>query len=55
MGIEFKDDAHANSILELVRYATLDNQRALLEGDRRFIAEQPDIVRKIITVTPGSR
>jgi len=49
MGIEFKDDAQANRILELVRYATLHNQKSLLEEELRFIAEHPDIARKIIT------
>ncbi|MCX7927618.1 MAG: homocitrate synthase [Candidatus Omnitrophica bacterium] len=50
--IVFKDDAEATKILELVRYANVHNQKPLVEEELRFIAQYPDIARKIMTMTP---
>lgn len=54
MGIEFGNDSHAGEILDLVRYASLHNQKSLIEVELRFIAEYPDIARQILTVEPIS-
>jgi len=50
LGIQFKDDAEARKILELVQYANLHTQKPLTDDELRFIASYPDIVKKILTV-----
>jgi homocitrate synthase NifV len=50
LGIEFKDDAEARKILEIVQYANLHTQKPLTDDELRFIASYPDIVKKILTV-----
>ncbi|MBI2129834.1 homocitrate synthase [Candidatus Woesearchaeota archaeon] len=50
--ITFKDDAEAANILELARYANVHNQKPLVEEELRFIANHPDIARKIMIVSP---
>jgi len=50
--IQFKDDAEAQKILELVRYANVHNQKPLTDGELRFIASYPEEARLIMTVTP---
>ena len=50
--IEFHDDKEATKILELVRYANVHNQLALVDDELKFIAKYPDIARKIFTMTP---
>jgi len=50
--IEFKDDAEAAKVLELVRYANVHTQKPLTEHELRFVAKYPEIARKIMTVTP---
>jgi len=50
--IEFKDEEEARRILELVRYANVHKQKPLTEDELRFIAQYPEIVRKILTMTP---
>ncbi len=50
--IEFKDDAQATRILELVRYANVHTQKPLTDGELRFIAQYPEQAEKILTVTP---
>ncbi|MBC7189308.1 homocitrate synthase, partial [Candidatus Aerophobetes bacterium] len=52
--IEFHDEKEATKILELVRYANVHNQKPLVEEELRFIAKYPDIVRKILTMSPPS-
>lgn len=49
--IEFKDDAQATEILELVRYANVHNQKPLVDDELKFIASHPKIARKIFTMT----
>lgn len=49
--IEFKDDAQATEILELVRYANVHNQKPLVDDELKFIARHPKISRKIFTMT----
>ncbi|OGX27226.1 MAG: homocitrate synthase [Omnitrophica WOR_2 bacterium RIFCSPHIGHO2_02_FULL_45_21] len=49
--VEFKDDAQATEILELVRYANVHNQKPLVDDELKFIAKHPDIARKIFTMT----
>ncbi len=53
LGIHFHDDREARRILELVQYANLHTQKTLTDDELRFIAENPDIVARILTVTPG--
>ena len=50
--LEFKNDAHAREILELVRYANVHNQLPLVESELRFIYHHPDIAAKVMTITP---
>lgn len=50
--VEFKDDAQATEILELVRYANVHNQKPLVDDELKFIAKYPEIARKIFTMAP---
>ncbi len=52
LGIHFKDDKEARRILELVQYANLHTQKPLTDDELKFVAEHPEIVRKILTLTP---
>lgn len=52
MEVEFKDDAEAEKILELARYANVHTQKPLTRRELMFVAKYPDIARKIMTVTP---
>jgi homocitrate synthase NifV len=50
--LEFRDDAEATKVLELVRYANVHNQKPLVDDELKFIAKYPDIARKIFTMSP---
>jgi len=50
--VVFKDDKEAAKVLELVRYANVHNQRPLVEDELRFVAQHPDIAKKIFTMVP---
>ncbi|MDD5382540.1 MAG: homocitrate synthase, partial [Candidatus Margulisbacteria bacterium] len=50
--VEFKNDAEATRILELVRYANVHTQKPLTREELTFVAKYPDQVKKIMTVTP---
>jgi len=50
--IEFKSDDEARQILELVRYANVHKQRPLVKEEFIFIAEYPEIAKKLLTMTP---
>ncbi len=50
--VAFKDDEEAAKVLELVRYANVHNQKALVDDELRFIAKYPEIARKIFTMSP---
>jgi len=50
--VAFKDDQEAASVLELVRYANVHNQKPLVEDELIFVAKHPDIARKIFTMVP---
>jgi isopropylmalate/homocitrate/citramalate synthase len=52
MEVEFHSDDEAREILELVRYANVLKQKPLVADELRFIAEHPQQVRKLLTVTP---
>jgi len=52
LGIHFHDDKEARKVLELVQYANLHTQKPLTDDELRFIAEHPEIVRKILTLSP---
>jgi isopropylmalate/homocitrate/citramalate synthase len=51
LGIHFKSDEEARTILELVQYANLHTQKPLTDDELRLIAKHPDPVRKILTMT----
>jgi len=51
--VKFKDDKEAVKILELVRYANVHTQKPLVKDELVFIAEHPDIAKKIFTMTPA--
>jgi len=50
--VEFKDDAEAEKILELVRYANVHTQKPLTRRELMFVGKYPEQARKIMTVTP---
>lgn len=50
--IKFKDDKEATKVLELVRYANVHTQQPLTHDELRFIAEYPDVAKKIFTMNP---
>lgn len=52
LGIEFKDAAEAQRVLELVQYANAQNQQPLTDDELRFISEHPEEVAQILTVVP---
>jgi homocitrate synthase NifV len=52
LGIHFHNDREARKILELVQYANLHTQKPLTDDELRFIAENPAIVSKVMTVAP---
>lgn len=54
LNISFKDKSReaANEILELVRYANVESHKPLVEDELKFIAEYPQIARKLLTMTP---
>ncbi|MCG2677244.1 homocitrate synthase [bacterium] len=52
--IAFKDDSEAAKILELARYANVHNQKPLVEEELKFIAQYPEIAKKIMTMSPLS-
>ena len=52
MEVEFKDDAEATRILELVRYANVHTQKPLTKEELMFVANYPEQAAKIMTVTP---
>ncbi len=52
--VSFKDKSReeADEILELVRYANVESHKPLVEDELEFIAKYPDIVKKLLTMTP---
>jgi homocitrate synthase NifV len=50
--VEFKDDAEAEKILELVRYANVHTQKPLTRRELLFVGKYPEQARKIMTVSP---
>jgi isopropylmalate/homocitrate/citramalate synthase len=50
--ISFKDSVEAENILELVRFANVEAQKPLVEEELLFIAKYPQIVKKLLTLTP---
>ena len=50
--VKFKDDKEAADILELVRYANVHNQKPLVESELKFVAQYPEIARKIFSMQP---
>ncbi len=54
ISVSFADQEEAHQLLELVRYANVEAQKPLVEQELLFIARQPDIARKLLTLTPLS-
>ena len=50
--IKFKDEKEATKILELVRYANVHTQQPLTDDELKFIANYPEVARKIFTMSP---
>ena len=50
--VVFKDDAEAEDVLELVRYANVHTQKPLTKRELMFVAKYPEQARKIMTVAP---
>ncbi len=50
LGIHFHDDNEARQVLELVQYSNLHTQKPLTDDELRFIAQHPDIVRKLLKI-----
>jgi len=47
-----KSRAEANEILELVRYANVESHKPLVQDELKFIADYPQIAKKLLTMTP---
>jgi len=52
LDVKFKDEDEAREILDLVRFANVHTQKPLIEEELIFIAQHPEIARKIMTVSP---
>jgi isopropylmalate/homocitrate/citramalate synthase len=52
MSVSFANRDEANRVLELARYANVEAQKPLVEDELLFIAKYPDIVKKLLTLTP---
>ncbi|MBI4686960.1 MAG: homocitrate synthase [Nitrospirae bacterium] len=52
LGIHFNDDKEARRIFEIVQYANLHTQKPLTDDELRLVANSPDIVSKILTLSP---
>lgn len=52
MEVEFEDPERADKILTLVRYANVECQKPLVEKELLFIANYPDIAKKLLTLQP---
>jgi isopropylmalate/homocitrate/citramalate synthase len=52
MSVLFTDRDEANKILELVRYANVEAQKPLTGDELKFIAKYPEIMKKLLTLTP---
>jgi homocitrate synthase NifV len=50
--VEFQNDEEANEVLELVRYANVHNQKPIVDDELIFIAEYPDIAKKLFKMDP---
>ncbi len=50
--IQFKDEAEAREILELVRFANVLKQKPLAVDELKFIARYPEQVRKLLSLSP---
>jgi homocitrate synthase NifV len=50
--VKFKNEEEARRILELVRYANVQKQKPLTEDELRFIANYPQIAKKILIMNP---
>lgn len=52
LDVAFEDEEEAREILDLVRFANVHTQKPLTEEELIFIAQHPEIARKIMTVSP---
>jgi homocitrate synthase NifV len=52
LAVKFKNDKEARKILELARYANVHNQKPLVEDELKFLANYPEIAKKIFTMNP---
>jgi homocitrate synthase NifV len=50
--VTFHSKEEASRILELVRYANVQSRRPLVEEELLFIAEYPEITKKLLTLRP---
>ena len=50
--VVFANEEEAREVLELARYANVESQRPLVEDELLFIAKYPQIVKKLLTLTP---
>lgn len=52
LAVKFKDEQEAADILDLVRYANVHNQKPLVSDELKFVAQYPDIARKLFSMEP---
>jgi homocitrate synthase NifV len=52
MAVTFNNDEEARKVLELVRYANVESHKPLVEDELIFIAQYPEIARKLLTLVP---
>jgi citrate (Re)-synthase len=52
MAVCFSSKNEANEVLELARYANVESHKPLVEDELLFIANYPQIAKKLLTLTP---
>ncbi len=52
MAVSFANREEADRVLELVRYANVEAHKPLVEDELLFIAEYPEIAKKLLTLSP---
>jgi homocitrate synthase NifV len=52
MGLQIKDDEQAKVLLDVAQYANINTRLPLTDGELRLIYDHPDLVAKIVAVTP---
>ncbi|MBI2844491.1 MAG: homocitrate synthase [Armatimonadetes bacterium] len=52
LGLQIENDEEARVLLEVCQYANINTQKPLTDDELRLIYAHPDLVEKIVTITP---